>query len=435
MTDVLKWALSQREQGRLAEAIDGLRRVAGDSGADVAIVLGGLLAEARRHEEAESCLRDAARRWPMTAAIAYNLAKVVRDQGRLAESGDLYARTVELDPTMAPAWRNLGNVLVDLGRPDDAVRAYDGGVAVHHRVGGPIGDAPEFRTTTLSKLGHDVEQFAHLANQGHDAVRMTGLAARYERVLSRMRAAPETTILRKLSDRDLAEIGATYNRLLHRPEAPRLPGGALNAAIDWRAVERDYLARPPGMTWIDGLLNAAALASLRRYCLEATIWFSFRYANGYLGAFMENGFSAPLMLQIAEELRAAAPAIFAHHSLRKYWAYKYDARLQGIPVHADFAAVNVNFWITPDDANLDPEGGGLVVWDVEAPADWDFAKYNADDQAIRRFLRETNAKAMPVPYRQNRVLIFNSDLFHRTGDLAFKPGYANRRVNITMLYG
>ena len=36
-------------------------------------------------------------------------------------------------------------------------------------------------------------------------------------------------------------------------------------------------------------------------------------------------------------------------------------------MHADAAAVNVNFWLTPDDANLDPDGGGLVVWDKEAP--------------------------------------------------------------------
>ena len=33
-----------------------------------------------------------------------------------------------------------------------------------------------------------------------------------------------------------------------------------------------------------------------------------------------------------------------------------------------------NFWITPDEANLDPQGGGLEVWDVEAPLDWDFAR-------------------------------------------------------------
>ena len=46
---------------------------------------------------------------------------------------------------------------------------------------------------------------------------------------------------------------------------------------------------------------------------------------------------------------------------------KYDSSLPGLHVHADDALVNVNFWITPDEANLDPERGGLLVWDVPAP--------------------------------------------------------------------
>lgn len=435
MTDVLRDALALREQGRSDEAIELLRRHGSEPRPDIAILLGGLLGEARRFAEAEVCLREATLRWPTRAAIFYNLAKVVRELGHQDEAARLYARCVELDPHMSQAWRNLGNVYVDLGRPDDALRAYEAGVVIRRRPGGKPGAGPEFRTTSASKLAHDVEHLQHLARVGDDPARMHALAERYARVHAAIRSRHASSHLRQLADSDLAEIGDTYNRLLHRPDAPRIAGGALNPAIDWRAIEQDYFRRAPGIAWIDGLLTEAALASLRRYCLEATIWFTFRYANGYLGAFMEDGFSAPLMLQIAEELRVAAPAIFAHHTLRKYWAYKYDARLQGIPVHADFAAVNVNFWLTPDDANLDPEGGGLVVWDAEAPADWDFVTYNADTQAIDRFLRETGARAIRIPHRQNRCVIFNSDLFHRTDDLHFAPGYENRRINVTMLYG
>ena len=39
-------------------------------------------------------------------------------------------------------------------------------------------------------------------------------------------------------------------------------------------------------------------------------------------------------------------------------------------MHAAAAAVNVNFWITPNEANRNPESGGLVVWDKEAPDGW-----------------------------------------------------------------
>ena len=42
---------------------------------------------------------------------------------------------------------------------------------------------------------------------------------------------------------------------------------------------------------------------------------------------------------------------------------------------------------------------------------------------------------MVVPHRQNRVVLFNSDLFHETARFTFKPGYKNRRINVTMLFG
>jgi hypothetical protein len=109
--------------------------------------------------------------------------------------------------------------------------------------------------------------------------------------------------------------------------------------------------------------------------------------------------------------------------------------MNGIGVHADFAAVNVNFWITPDEANLDPEHGGLIIWDVAAPLDWDFMKYNAAEGEIRNYLRDTAAKSIVVPYRANRAVIFDSDLFHETDHIRFREGYENRRINVTMLYG
>ena len=45
------------------------------------------------------------------------------------------------------------------------------------------------------------------------------------------------------------------------------------------------------------------------------------------------------------------------------------------------------------------------------------------------------AQAITVPYRANRAVIFDSDLFHETDRIDFRPGYLNRRINVTMLYG
>ena len=38
-------------------------------------------------------------------------------------------------------------------------------------------------------------------------------------------------------------------------------------------------------------------------------------------------------------------------------------------------------------------------------------------------------------YRCNRMVMFDSKLLHKTDTFHFHPGYANRRVNLTFLYG
>ncbi len=129
------------------------------------------------------------------------------------------------------------------------------------------------------------------------------------------------------------------------------------------------------------------------------------YPDGYLGAFPEQGFSCPLLAQIAEELQSCFPPVFRGHPLLYLWAFKYDSQLGGTIVHADEAAVNLNFWITPDEANLDPESGGLVIWDKAAPPDWDFAEYNGEAAPIREFLTRSGAGvhhgALPVQSRRD----------------------------------
>ena len=82
-----------------------------------------------------------------------------------------------------------------------------------------------------------------------------------------------------------------------------------------------------------------------------------------------------------------------------------------------------------------PTRVALVVYKAVAPTDWAFRKYNSDGAAMEAFLSQVEDEPLVVPYRQNRVVIFDSDLFHRTDDLDFHPGYENRRINVTMLFG
>jgi hypothetical protein len=123
--------------------------------------------------------------------------------------------------------------------------------------------------------------------------------------------------------------------------------------------------------------------------------------------------------------------------LEQAWAFKYDSTVRGINVHADFAAVNVNFWITRNEACRDLANSGLVIWDKEAPKEWRFREYNgtASETQIRRFLADVGAGSIRVPYRSNRCVILNSTLFHETDRFAFVDAYEHRRINIILLYG
>lgn len=220
--------------------------------------------------------------------------------------------------------------------------------------------------------------------------------------------------------------------LHYRPDT-RFSGRALGEN-DFREIEERYLAGKPPIVVIDNLLSPEALAALRQYCEEATIW-CINNPRGYVGTTLSGGFSCGVLLALAHELKQAMPRVIGDHALLQSWAFKYDQRMQGIHMHADFAKVNLNFWITPDTACADPTTGGLVVYDVPAPLSWTFADYNTNQSKMMAYLKANNAKAVRVPYRQNRCLLFESNLIHVTDEIHFKPGYENRRVNVTLLYG
>ena len=75
-------------------------------------------------------------------------------------------------------------------------------------------------------------------------------------------------------------------------------------------------------------------------------------------------------------------------------------------------------------------------WDCGAPPDWDFTRYNGDDKnEVLELLEKNDAKAVYVPYKYNRCVMFDSNLFHKTADVNFNPGFDSKRINVTMLFG
>lgn len=97
------------------------------------------------------------------------------------------------------------------------------------------------------------------------------------------------------------------------------------------------------------------------------------------------------------------------------WAYKYDSEMNGINIHADTAAVNgdllaraglrclgaVNFWITEDDANLDADSGGLVVYSPQVTT----GNLASDLKLGRRLLRSGTTTKSILKAHLPRLLV------------------------------
>jgi Tetratricopeptide repeat len=377
--------------------------------------------------DAERAYRNILRAAPDHPGISNNLGLALKDQGRLDEAAAVFRRVIAVKPDDPLAHTNLGNVLRLQVKPTEAAAAFAQAIALkpdlavaHKNLGIVLCESDQLEEGFAAFRRHAALAYGGLTDfaAGEPSPPHKTQHDREQQDYLNGTASPSTSPLGKF----------------RMEEGARVAGQAVNPDASGGEIAAHWQAARPQIAVIDNLLTDEALARLRRFCWASTIWRKV-YRGGYLGAMPEHGFACPLLAQIAEELRSTYPTLLGRHPLLQLWGFKYDSKLNGIAIHADFAAVNVNFWITADEANLDSESGGLVVWDMPAPLDWSFAKYNDDVPAARAFLATSGARATTVPHRANRAVIFDSDLFHETDRIAFKDGYLNRRINITMLFG
>ncbi len=431
--------LNARRPERAREILDsGLALDPED--ADLRLALGQSLEMAGDLAGATACFRHTADSHPGHRSRALTrLSGALRKQ-HLPGSALVAARSAAwADGGDHAAWRAVGQALKELGWLHQAADTFRRAHDLLRDSGGSDSELPTFSRTSRAKLRHDIQQIEYLSDQGLADKSLHSIAKRLRLVMEGMPdSLPDGQVV-SLPSPVRRRLRGIYNRCHRYRETPALEGPAIDPGLVAEEIADDYQSRPPGIAWIDGFLTAAALESLRRFCLESTIWYDFEHRNGYVGAYLQDGFNCPLLLQIADELPRSLPQIFGDHVLMQLWAYKYDSRLDGIDMHADFAAVNVNFWITPNQANLDPDSGGMVIWDREAPPEWGVDEYNTYDPAQQRrildYLEREGASRLVVPYRENRCVIFDSDLFHKTDDIHFGDRYEDRRINVTMLYG
>jgi tetratricopeptide (TPR) repeat protein len=393
-----------------------------------------VLGELARYQDAFECADRATLAHPGHAQAWVERGNALKLLDRTADAVACFEKALQIDPGLVQAHTSLAaTVLSDSVDTDQVVEAGRQSLAAYLKA---TYLPPRLRQTGLTvsaaRLKHDVQQALWLAKHGHE---VPGLAAFLK---------TGETLLQKVQDPAAARaVHATPAELarmqtfLSAPWVHAMPSmpDVLNPANDWPALEDAYLAGTPEILTIDNFLSAPALEAFQTFAHASRVWHG-EYANNYLGAFANRGFNSQLHLQLARELKQRMPRVFQDYLLTQLWGFKYEpAVTRGINVHADFAKVNLNFWIAPSEHNLDPDSGGLKVYDVPAPADWTFEQYNIDSALIYGFLEQHQAKCVTVPHRCNRAVLFNSALFHETDTIHFVDSYESRRVNMTYLFG
>jgi hypothetical protein len=223
-----------------------------------------------------------------------------------------------------------------------------------------------------------------------------------------------------------------------------------------------------GWVVIDSVFTPRALTSLVQVCDESTSYFDLK--RGYYGGYLSDGFADGLMFQASSLFRERMPRTIGSEILSQVWAYKYDSTVaQGIRMHIDQGMYTINCWLRPDDAIEDQyqlnKTGGLRIFPGSQRIianNKDFRRANRDfrflEVAIKDMAKDraekhnqnhgtqstTNSSFehddgsihfIDIPHRENRCLLFTSDLVHETSPIKFKKGFKNRRLNFVLMFG
>lgn len=440
-------ALADHRAGRLAAAEDAYREVIaalpGDAG--VNHHLGVLLVQTGRADEGLSYLKSALEANSAEPLYYFSLAKGLLAAGDPAQAGAVLKQAMQRGladrrfdalkaeirkkavaacraalkdhPSDAALMDNLGSALSIQGETEEAIACYRLALA----------QAPDFAHAhfhlgaVLSQNGRVAEGFEHYMR--HAVLMHEGKS---------VSSADDPPFKKR---HDAAQRDYIGDGGFHLADGERLPGPAVNPGNATPQLLEAWRRSRPQMVVVDGFLTQPALAKLRAFCAGSTIWRKI-YPTGYLGAAPEDGFAVPLLAQIVEETQAVFDPILTGEPFRYLGAFKYDSEIAaGTNTHADNSNVNVNLYITDDNANLDPENGGMEIWDAAAPDIQTMRRLNGSEEMVRHFLERSGARRFTVPHRANRAVIFKSTQFHKTDRFRFKADYLSQRINISMLFG
>ncbi len=408
-----------------------------------------LLCGARQWSEAGKVLQPVLE-MATPPAEAWFLAGTIHEaEDRYDAALEYYRKALERDPAFDKARNNIGTALLGKQRYQDAQEQF---LAMFHakrgtppRVPGAFesrawsGPEGTVLRTCRARLEDMAAQVRYLVGQDHLDASWEGAALLIDQAITWHDSQKLNPGLpHAMMGAPVEAIAGLHERVIRFADNDALFGPMIGDTNDYAAIEDGYQASPTSVTVIDDFLSPEALNELRNFCLGSTVFFGHN-ATGYVTSYMADGFACSLLYRIAEELQQAMPLVLGGRHLHNMWAYRHRNEGTGVNAHTDDASVTFNFWITQDEASLDSDYGGLVVYAREQPLDWDWHDVNLRKNApdvkakIAAFLAEANP--VTIPHRENRAVLFHSNLFHMSDRFRFRDGFENRRVNITLLFG
>ena len=359
-----------------------------------------------------------------------------RNIEHLKKSQYWFLQAIERDADYADAYLMLGMSYLWLGDIAEADKLFKTVLKINHSNNSYLDNNINkylSDTKSLSTLiKHEFEQLTYIDNDT-DGIRNPKFTKKHYDSLKKLYKKVQTD---SLKPEDISiQVKKDIFKVLYNKAPKNYLTNLLNTENNISSLESKYLNGKPEILVIDNFLSSSALKDIQHFCRNANI-FKYPYQSGYVAAFLSKGLSNQFILKLSEDLRLTYKNIFKELRLTQAWIFKYDSKKEGTNIHADQAAVNVNFWITPEIANQDKSKGGLKIWNKLPPKESSFDSYNSLDNSpkILKMLNDNNITSKVIPYKENRAVIFNSQLFHATDDFSFEESYENRRINITFLY-
>lgn len=273
----------------------------------------------------------------------------------------------------------------------------------------------------VAKINHDIEQLHYLESLGKSEPGNGQLIKNLQQIKELIQQSKKDSVSLTDTVSELVGFNHFTPKITNRPGRKTFP--VLNSNLT--------ITKKSSVTIVDDFLDLRALEELRNFCLESKFWNQTRPFQTYL--LTDNNFHCGLLTQIEEEMRLKFAPLIDNKKLATCWGIKYNYQELGVPAHADNGDLNANFWISPDSCNLDKSTGGMTIFELKPKSTWQWP-LQIDNAEIEEYIKQESPEEIHVPYKANRLVMFNSKQFHKTCPVNFGPGYADRRINITYVF-